>query len=85
MARQANLLLFNVSLEILNNILVKVIEGASIVPEDLRVFKMGEYFGQLSGYYFMMSSKTFPLVKEGEQVKPGIIYFNKGVLTWRKS
>ena len=84
MGKQANLLMFNVSLEVLNDILAKVIEGASIVPEDLRVFKIGEYPGQFSGYFLMMSSKAFPLVKEGEQVRPGEIDFNKGVLTWMK-
>ena len=80
--REANLLLFNVSLEILNSILTKLIEGASIVPEDLQIFRMGEHHNYLSGYYLIMSSDIFPLVKEGERVKEGIIDFNKGVLTW---
>ena len=80
--KEANLLMFNVSLDILNSILTKLIKGASIVPEDLQIFKMGNYPDQFSGYYLMMSSSAFPLVKEGERVRPGIIDFNNGVLTW---
>ena len=80
--KEANLLMFNVSLDILNSILTKLIKGASIVPEDLQIFKMGDYPDQFGGYYLMMSSSAFPLVKEGERVRPGIIDFNNGVLTW---
>jgi len=82
MVKQANLLMFNLSLTILNTVLTRLIEGALIVPEDLQIFKMGERDAYLGGYYLMMSSKGFPLVKEGERVKEGIIDFNKRVLTW---
>jgi len=77
--RQANLLMFNVSLEVLNMLLECFKHQAWIVPVDLEVFKIGEYPGALSGYYLMMSSKKFPLVQEGEQVKRGEIEFVKGV------
>ena len=80
--KEANLLVFKVSLDILNSILTKLIEGASTVPEDLQIFRMGEDLSRLRSYYLIMSSKVFPLVKEGERVKEGIIEFNKGVLTW---
>ena len=84
MAKQANLLIFNVSLEVLNTLLNYFKEGASIVPEDLQIFRMGRQELHLSGYYLIMSSKAFPLVKAGERVQEGIIDFNKGVLTWKK-
>ncbi len=82
--RSANLLIFYLDLDVLNSMLICLIEGASIVPEDLCIFKMGEREAYLDGYYLMMESDTFPLVKEGEKCKEGIIDFNKGVLTWMK-
>jgi len=82
--RQANLLMFYLDLETLNSMLKLLIEGASIVPEDLRIFKMGTHGVCLDGYYLIMSSKVFPLVKEGEKVQEGVIDFNKGVMTWMK-
>lgn len=75
MVKEANLLMFNLSLETLNDILKKIIEEAQILPLDLQIFKMGEYLGSLNGHYLMMSSKSFPLVKEGERAKEGIVEF----------
>ena len=79
MGKEANLLMFDVSLETLNTLLECLKHQAWVVPVDLEVFKIGEYPGALSGYYLMMSSENFPLVKEGEQVKPGEIEFVRGV------
>jgi len=77
MGKSANLLIFYFGLEMMNNILVKVIEEAQILPLDLRIFKMGEREAHLDGYYLMMSSKDFPLVKEGERCKEGMVEFTR--------
>ena len=75
MVKEANLLLFRFSLKALNDILFQFIEGVSILPRDLHVFKMGALPDHLDGYWLMMSSNVFPLVKEGDKVEEGEVEF----------
>lgn len=84
MGKQANLLIFYLHLEILNDVLTRMVKGVRTLPEDLQIFKIGERESYLGGYYLMMASNTFPLVNEGERCKEGVIEFNRGVLTWMK-
>jgi len=84
MGKQANLLIFYLHLDALNLILDNLRNSREMLPKDLQIFKIGERESYLGGYFLMMSSKEFPLVKEGERCKEGILDFDKGMIIWKK-
>lgn len=84
MRKEANLLIFTLGIEMLNNVFAKLKENAQVRPADISIFRIHEEAMYNEGYSLILESKQFPVVKTGERVVEGIIEFEDNVLTFKQ-
>ena len=88
MGKVKNLLIFTLTIEGINAVLGRFKEGIVMHPKDLKFVRIqkAEHFHNM--YYVVMSSCSFPRVKEGDKIPDGhvvVIDYTYGkVLTFRR-
>jgi len=72
------LIIKNITIEAINEIIYSIASGDkfNLTPEDLQIFRIWQEHDFMSGMYSMiLTSDLFPIVKEGEIPREGVIGF----------